>query len=286
MNSLQNHSYGSHESHYRSFHKRTKADWSNITIADSYKPNLDYEIRIVGQRKLIEMLKRYRTTIFRMTGDQKAKTNGEFVKMQIGPFFSNYPTAIGAHAALGLTCFLEYRQQVPEMLLSKYQSRIIEMLDDPAKFRLDKAVLEKVIQQVTNAVQARLILEELNLNNLNCCEIYRLFAASQNDMGFTFLNDIIMAVVIYSDVICWNYLELHPATQSIITTIQPVTEKYNRRLSVTGLPGFLELGIHWSADLVSELIPFLPDAEGAEEDKAIGFDPEHLPPLKKNSLHC
>jgi len=269
------------ESYYRSSQRRNKTDWAGIGIADAYKQNLDFQVRIPAQKKLLAMLKRSRAHLCKMADIQTSKTGAEFVKMQIGPLYSNYPSVAAAHAALGLTCFLDYKQQVPEVLMTRFLPKIKELIDIDVTFMVDDAALENVVLKVTEAVQARLILEELSRNNINCTEIYRLFAASQNDMQFLFLGDIIYTVIVYGDVIpVWKKLDLHPTTQSIFRAIQPISAKFNRRLEDTELSGFIGMGIRWASEICSALLEYLP-AAGESKGKNLDQLTGDLPPLKK-----
>jgi hypothetical protein len=165
------------------------------------------------------------------------------------------------------------------MILTKYITKIRESVMLDKSPHVDDATMENVIQQVTNAVQARLILEELNRNNIHSAEIYRLFAASQNSLEFCFLNDIVHTVIVYGNILpSVARLDLHPTTKAIFRALIPISALYNRRLEETTPSGFIGLGVHWASDTCVALQDFLIGAGNSHEsnlDQLLN----HIPPL-------
>lgn len=269
------------EGYYLSANAKTKTDWAGISIADSYKNNLDYQVRLPAQKKLLALLNRARNGLLTRLG-LPLNPGSDFVKMQIGPFFSNYPSIIAAHAGIGLTLFLEYKQRVPQLILAQYIPGIIASMGPARCNTIDKVLLENMVTQVTSAVQTRLILEELTRGNLQSVEVYRLFAASQNDLKFTFFNDVVHSVVLYADVFPhWRHHAMHPVTASILHSIQPIADKYNTLLAQTNTGGFIRLGQQWILEICLALLKYLPKTNPELHELQEQLD-ERIPPLDAN----
>ncbi len=82
--------------------RRSKNDWAPTSLGDAYKPGVDYNYRLLAQRKLSAAFKKAQSAVARLTGTVSAATRLPRVKPQISPLFTDYPSTLAAHAAIGL----------------------------------------------------------------------------------------------------------------------------------------------------------------------------------------
>src|SRR5262245_40119452 len=116
--------------------RRTKSDWAGVCLGDAFKRNLDYYERRPAARLFYAAARRVQLAALHLAnvvGSPTCPTATPPLKSkpQLLPFFTGYPSAIAAHAALGLTGFVEFQAQVKESALLVH---LADYLKGPAVF--------------------------------------------------------------------------------------------------------------------------------------------------------
>jgi hypothetical protein len=257
--------------------RRTKSDWAGISIGDGFKSNIDYYTKISAQRYFYRIVKQNQKNIARLISGQGGMDFQPKVKPQISPFYTTYPLNLAGHVAIGLTVFLEYKARAEQKSLFTHLKKYLE---NPAEYDdvgVDPEIYKSVVRIVTENVQNRLLLEDISrIAGMSSVELYRLFAASQQQCNFSSLQQIIQAVILYGDVLPdWHNLDLHPMTQSVLKVLTMTSGPYFSKLaSVTGQK-FTDIGIEWVRITCRQLSFFLPtpkeEQNEANIDMAIGY---------------
>lgn len=263
QNSLKNETqkYGGYSHIYRK--RRSKADWAGVGIGDAFKSSLDYYLRVPAQRRFYRMMKEAQTLSAKLAGGNVAAGYTPNVKPQLGPCYTTYPSTVAAHAAIGLTAFLEFRSIVGSDILS---AQLKEYLDNPVEAdRVDvpPALYAAVACTVTEAVQTRLFIEEFSRHApLAGVELYRLFSASQQNLRFISLDEIIKGGILYGDTLPeLKMLALHPLTAAILVAICKTSAPYFADLATVSEGKMLVLGADWVKEVCIALSSHLPRVE-------------------------
>jgi len=254
-------------SYYIHKKRKTKIDWSGVSIGDSFNHNIDYYDRLAARRQLFVKDKQNRKTIDQYVG-VSAQESSNAVKAQLSPFYTNYPLAAAANAALGKTCLLHYKKIAGANLL---ENTMQEYLQNPAEIDEidgDPEAYKKIVRHVLNAVQERLIYADLMKHpKLYTVDIARMFDASQQDMDFQSLPEIINAVIVYGDLMPDPAdFTVHPATQILITRIMEVSAHYFKELKNRESRHFLHIGQEWVHEASFFLAEFMPQNKEEEDE--------------------
>lgn len=254
-------------SYYIHKKRKTKIDWSGVSIGDSFNHNIDYYDRLAARRQLFAKDKQNRKTIDRYVG-VSAQESSNPVKAQISPFYTTYPLAAAANAALGKTCLLYYKNVAGANLL---ENTMQEYLQNPAELDEidgDPEAYKKIVRHVLNAVQERLIYADLMKHpKLYTVDIARMFDASQQDMDFQSLPEIINAVIVYGDLMPDPAdFTVHPATQILIKRILEVSAPYFEELKNRESRHFLHIGQEWVREASFFLSEFMPQDQDEEDE--------------------
>ncbi|MDY6988906.1 MAG: hypothetical protein SWQ30_12720 [Thermodesulfobacteriota bacterium] len=254
--------HGSHSTGYCQMRlkRRTKTDWAGSGIGDAFKNNLDYYTRLPAQRLFYGLVKKAQVAVAKLTGTYSGPDFEPKVKPQLGPCYTSSPSHLAAWAAVGLTAFLEFKARVKEKILFTH---LEDYLEDPASaddVPVDRKTYKRVAQVVTECVQTRLLLEDLSaVPSLFSVEIYRLFSASQQNLRFRTLPEIIRCVILYGDVLPdWRELELHPLTRALFRDLSAVCTPFFDELTKIEASEFPDLGRRWVRTLCTGLAKYLP----------------------------
>lgn len=252
---------------YSSRGHRTKTSWKGVGPGDAFNPNLGYSERLPARRIFYSMCnqaQKFSTNIALsgMPADYKPA-----IQPQLGPCYTNFPSGIAVHAAIGLTAFLEFKERAGDRILSVHLKAYLE---DPTKYDevwVDKETYKKLAQIVTEKVQTRLLLNDLaRYKELSSIEIYRLFGASQQDLRFESLPEILEAIILYGDILPdWKELNLHHVTKILFGKLEEVSAFYLRCLPKAKSHELVDLGKKWVVDICKSLAPHLPFPDGGEE---------------------
>jgi hypothetical protein len=240
--------------------QRSKVDWAGVGIGDAFKRNLDFYPRMAAQRIFYDRVRQVQKAAARLAGTTESSFVPE-VKPQISPCYTSYPASLAAHAAVGLTGFLEFQFRSPENVLFV---RLREYLENPASMDRVQAEPEsyrKLAVTVAHSVQTRLLLEDLSRSQaMASVELYRLFLASQQTMRFSSVPEIINAVVLYGDVLPdWKPLELHPLTRCLLRDLTDASRPFFERISHVRGQEMIQLGRDWVKTLCYCLALYLPE---------------------------
>jgi hypothetical protein len=220
--------------------------------------------------------------VARLTGMASDATGLPSVKPQISPLFTDYPSTLAAYAAIGLTAFLELQERTKTSALQVY---LAEYLKNPAvldRVAVDPQVYGHVANTVVQAVQVRLSLEDLSRCEFEpmlrtAVELYRLFAASHEDLGFGSVTEIVRGTLLYGDVLpSVELLDLHPMTLDMIDGLQRVSGPFFVELPRARPAELLELGERWVRAITRRLAKYLPpprqtwSRSGSRPSKAAG----------------
>lgn len=248
--------------------RRSKCDWAPPGPGDACKPGIAYPYRLAAQRKLYAAVKTAQIGVARHTGARVPAALLPRVKPQISPLYTDYPSTLAAHAAIGLTAFLELQERAKASAL---QASLAGYLANPAasdRVAVDPEVYKHVANTVARAVHVRLCLEDLSRCEFDptlrlAVELYRLYAASQADLGFGSLGEIVRGVLLYGDVLPGvEWLDLHPLTLDIIDTLQRTSGPFFADLPQTPSTELIPLGIRWTGAINRQLAKYLPPPAG------------------------
>ena len=245
--------------------RRMKFDWAGCGIGDAFKHNLDHHLRLPAQKLFYKMVKQAQLTAYQL-GEDNAKEYQPVVKPQLSPFYTTYPSALSAHAAIGLTAFLEFQAVVGDRLLFIH---LRDFLTDPVEaddVRIESNIYSFVAATVTEHVQTRLFLECLmREKSLAAVEMYRLFSASQLHMRFDSFSEILRTAILYGDVAPdWESADLYPLTLEILNAITNTSAAFFRELPATADNKLLPLGVEWVRKVCRSLVKYLPPAKPGE----------------------
>jgi hypothetical protein len=250
---------------------RTKTSWKGVGPGDAFNSNLDYSERLQAQRIFYSMCKQAQKFAARLAEGELPKDFKPAVQPQLGPFYTNYPSGIAVYAAIGLTAFLEFKMRANARSLTVH---LKEYLDNPAVHDdvwVDEATYKTIAQTVTEKVQTRLLLTDLSrYKELYSIEVYRFFGASQQDLRFESLSEILEAVILYGDILPdWRDLDLHYVTRVLFRKLEEVSEVYFEHLPTTKSHELVLLGEDWVIEICRTLAPHLPPPREEEEAKNI-----------------
>jgi len=249
--------------------RRTKTDWSGLTIGDAFKNNLDYYSRLEAQRSFYRMARRVQAAAAQAALDSADIHFEPKTKPQLGPCYTDYPAAIAAYAAIGLTGFLEYKTLARGQAL---MARLAEYLKNPAEadhITVNPKIYQKVVELTAASVQHRLLLEDLaRVKSLSTVEIYRLFLASQQTMRFETLKEVVDGVILFGDVLPpASNLRVHPMTAAIMQDLVATSASYFEMLPRLPSSHLLALGTQWVKALCKMLAKYLPPLDAAPKPR-------------------
>ncbi|MBN2202420.1 hypothetical protein JW777_10730 [bacterium] len=251
----ENSSRGWYSSYYRK--RRSKSDWAGITLGDAFRPNLDPAERLPAQNLFYRRAAQIQAAVHRLAGHDPESSFE--VKPQLSPLYTQYPAVAAAYAAIGLTGYLEYEAVFFDKVLSLHLGADPESEEDdpePPAGNKHRLLMVKIIEK---AVRIRILLQELSaLPAFSSLEIHRLFMASQQDLRFRTVIDVVFNGVLYGELLPdFGRLELHPVARRMLDAILTASRPHFDALGRTE-PGLLvELGNRWGRDLVEALAPLV-----------------------------
>ncbi len=243
--------------------RRGKTDWAGAGLGDAFRHHLDYYIRLSAQRTFYRMVKKTQRKIAKLTGADTDAAMKPKVKPQISPFYTNYPAAASAYAAIGLTAYLEFSERIPGGLA---QGALAGILKNPRAFGgtvVHPNAYNETLKTIIKWVETRLYLEELSRDpDLATVETYRLFAADRETADFRSIPEIVRAVVLFGDVLPhWDRFSLHPTTRRMLQALSAASAPFFERLPVIEKDEMVPLGARWAVTIMRTLLPFLPPPE-------------------------
>ncbi|MBN1894356.1 hypothetical protein JW906_07660 [bacterium] len=243
--------------------RRVKSDWAGITLGDAFRANLDYYERLPAQRLFYQKVARIQKAICGLFDESGESAKQFLARPQIGPVYTQYPSSAAAYAAIGLTAFLEYQARMKDKILMVLLADFIESPDGDGDDSEDENQHSLLARTITKAVQVRILLEDLSRRpGLFPVEIYRLFAASQQDLRFLTMNDVIFSSVLYGDILPgWANLNLHPLTREIFGKMDAVSGSFFNSLPSVEAELLVDFGADWVKALYKAIVPLLPDTK-------------------------
>jgi hypothetical protein len=259
---------------YEGHRKRDKSDWAAVGPGDAFKRNIGYYESRQARRLFNRRLKAAQAYAMNLAGaghDKKPK-----VKAQIGLCYTNYPAALAAQAAIGLTAFLEFEEWVKDETL---QILFQDYTKNPPLsdwLGMDRELYTEMAKCVCQIVQKRLLLQDLHSDrNLSCIETYRLFAASQQLTKLTNTRDIVNRVVMYGDVlpdIAGDETSLNPTVRDMLRDLTDISIPFFDRIDRSPSEKLATEGVLWARKLCRYLARYargsLRCARDNQQDKA------------------
>jgi len=242
--------------------RRRKADWAGVGPGDAFKNNVDYFLRLQGQRLFYQLVRRVQKTVAAWAGVNVEVGFEPAVKPQLSPCYTGYPSTLAAYAAVGLTGYLEFETRVSARLLFRRLSQYLENPAEHDRVWVQPETYGRMAHIVCGIVQNRLVLEDLSrAPGAFAIEMYRLFAAASMQT-MTSVPDVLRAVILYGDVLPEQFLaSLHPLTQALHRDIAAASAPYLARLADTESPHLVRLGEEWVRAVCRSLAPYLPERE-------------------------
>lgn len=252
--------------------RRRKIDWAGIGIGDAFRNSLDYFERQPAQQLFYRAMREAQKSAAREACVQVEAGFQPAAKPQLGPCYTDYPAALAAWAAVGLTAFLEYETRAPGRILMEYIGEYLRgaVKADAQAAGIDPDLCLRLAKAVTNAVQTRIILASLTRTpGLACIETYRLFAAAQQDLRFPTVISMVDATVLYGDLLPdWRLLGVHPMTRAILEALRNASAPFLAALARVPENALLNVGRDWVTSLCRSLLPFLPRTPTTEDQPA------------------
>jgi hypothetical protein len=229
------------------FERKKKTDWAGVGPADAYRPDLDYYLRIPALIMANKLFRRIQNNAAYLAGESQKREYSPMVKPQLAPCYSTYPSSLSIHAAIGMTGFLEFQQRTSTGSL---ETLMTDYLDDPAEsdqMEVHKKSYKKMAHFICEKIQNRLLLEDLSRNKaMRNVEFYRLFTASQHNLQFRSVQDILDAAILFGDITPdWQELDLHPLTLALLEKIELICTPFLDLLPTTKREDLTELGNNW-----------------------------------------
>ena len=248
---------------HKTYKHRSKTLWAGINIGLAFNFNQDYYTRLAAQQLFYRLLKKTQHLTSRLAGRDDL---GEFkpkIKPQLSPCYTQYPPIPAAHAAIGLTAYLEYSSRANERVLFLHLKEYLQQPAQRDRVNADPDIYQKLAHVAADCVQIRLLYEDLSRNHsLVQVELYRLFSASQMGLGFGSLPEIIKCVVLFGDVLPgWQSLGLHPFTRKILWDLSAVCSYYQTAVRTKAGADLIETGCQWVRSLCKALSRYLPEEE-------------------------
>ena len=265
MSAYDNRAYG-----YSIFRdRRGKTDWAGVGIGDAFKPGLDYFVRMPAQRLFYRAVRKAQRLAARLAEGASEAPAELKVLPQLSPFYTTYPSTLAAHAAIGLSAFLEFEQRSQDRAILK---RLEGCLDKPAEHgqvAVDPVAYKQVAQSAARFVQVRILLVELSRTPaLAAIESYRLFLASQQTLRFHTLPEILQTVIVFGDLLPdWRRLDVHPMTRALLECVTAISAPYLYALPDAEPHMLSAYGADWVRHLCNALAKFLPPP--VPEDKQL-----------------
>jgi hypothetical protein len=232
---------------------------------DAFKHNLSYFSRRPARRMFYNRCRKIQESAARLAGANVDRDFEPKTKPQLAPCYTSYPPRIAAYAAIGLTGFLEFQGRSSNKVLLAQVGGIFGHIHRVCQERpnIDLHVFQKMAQSATEAVQSRLLLEDLGrLPSMAAVETYRLFSASQQSLRYETVREIIQAVVIYGDVLPEpDAQRLHPVTHRLLSDLEDACRPFFGRLADTGSNELVALGTEWVRSLCARLVRYTPDKQ-------------------------
>lgn len=242
------------------FQRRGKTEWAGIGVGDAFKTNLDYIQRMTAQRLFYNACRTIQCAARRMTGASDAECGDRLkTKPQLGPCYTTYPSALAAYAAIGLTGFLEFKAAIGGGALESHLDRHIRRVAEDDQVEVDPKRYQMLVRIVSRAVQTRLLLHDLARDtDMALVEMYRLFAASQLDLNFQTLSEIVQAVILYGDLIpdCRN-IAMHPLTRVLFLDTQKASHTFFTRMAWFDSELSVPIGLLWVRAVCRRLAKYL-----------------------------
>lgn len=240
--------------------KRSRSDWAGIGMSDAFKNNLDFFIRQPARRMFYQNVSKTQKALARLFG----KTDGNSrIKPDLSPFYSTYPAALAPYAAIGLTVFLEYLTFVDKSFLEGIEK---DTVLHHVHHEVHPGMLKYVAGQVVDCVRKRLFIEDLGrYPAFSCVEIYRLFSASQQNLKFATVGEIVFCAVFFGDVLPdIDSMTMHPITFSMLKMLLDTCQPFLQKLPETKSSDFMALGMNWVRLLIDSIARFLPPPNNSD----------------------
>lgn len=246
--------------------QRTKTDWAGIGPADAFKANLDYYVRLPAQRLAYRLFRNAQRAAARLADGSSGESFTPNVQPQLGPSYTTYPASLSIHASVGLTAYLEFESRVAQGSLLV---RLQEYLANPAEHDqvdVDPDTYQKLVTRIAQKIQTRLLLEDLARHPaLEAVELYRLFAASQQDLRFRSALEILDAVILYGEIVPEpGDQRLHPFARALLETLERTCEPFLGRIPETEPHALIALGEEWVPAIGVALAPYLSPSSARE----------------------
>ena len=262
--------------------RHSKTDWAGVHLGDAFRNNIDYMLRLAAQRSFYGVVKNVQKTIMAHATIGDGSPSEPEVKPQIGPFYTTYPSILAAHAAIGLTGYLEMKARLSEDFLQKHIHESISTFLAEMEAEETRKWMAALSSPVISIVETRMILEELSRLSIGpFSEAYRLFCASQQTLLFISVPEIVNCVVLYGDILPdLDGLTLHPVARDVLKDISLCSKAFLEVLPGTKGDQLVRLGQDWVKQILLSIMPYL---QAKEERNNSKNDPcEKQGPAAKN----
>jgi hypothetical protein len=248
--------------------RHSKTDWAGVHLGDAFRNNIDFMLRLAAQRSFYRVVKNVQKAIMAHAAIGDGTLPEPLVKPQIAPFYTTYPSILAAHAAIGLTGFLEMKARLSEDFLQQHIRESISVFLSGMEGDETRKWMVSLSSPVIRTVETRIILEELSrLAHGPFIEAYRLFCASQQTLLFASVPEIVDCVVLYGDILPdSDGLTLHPVTRDVLKDVSLCSKTFLEILPGTQGDHFVHVGLGWVKAILLSLRPYLQAKE--ERDKA------------------
>jgi hypothetical protein len=264
--------------------RRSRADWCGIRIDDAFRPNVDYVVRSTARRMFSEQVLAAQSAAVRAAKDVFPRDYKAGIA-QIAPCYTSWPRGPAAVASIGMSAYIEFLQYASAGYLREHclqDARKIVALWKASEAAMQE--IRNVVGKAARAVEARLFSVILGRDPaLKSVEVYRLFLASQNELLFTSVKEIVEGVVLFGDVFPpLRFFPVSKIARTITTELLEVSHPYLSELHELKPEKHFAFGVAWVWALGDVLAAHLPKKSVQKKSNPGPVPCGSIPPLDRD----
>ncbi|MBR9977226.1 MAG: hypothetical protein KFH87_03975 [Bacteroidetes bacterium] len=270
--------------HYPLHIRRSRSDWCGIRIDDAFRPNVDYIVRSTAHRMFSKQVLAAQSAAVRAARG-KLPRDYRAEKAQIAPCYTSWPRGPAAVAAIGMSAYIEFLQHTSADYLREHCLKDEEKIAALQKaFAVSIDDIRNVVGKIASTVEIRLFSVLLGRNpELKSVEVYRLFLASQKELLFTSVKEIIEGVVLFGDIFPpLEYFPVNKISRNITTEMLNVSHPYLSELHELKPEKNFAFGVAWVWALSDVMAAHLPKESLQKKSNRGPLPCGSIPPLDRN----
>jgi len=234
--------------------RNTKRYWKATGIANAFRQNLDYQLRVKAMYQYYELVSNAKKRLFGILDIPYDAEKAEKVKAQLSINYTSFPT-LNILASIGHTCWLLYKDLMGARSFNVFGD-VYENSKKLKEYDVDEEALKKVVKLISEAVSERIVYAELIKSGLKTeIEAYRIFLAFSNTLSFDTLKDIIRNVILLGDLLPeYKTTALDPFTITLLDVVTDCSLPFINELNGSEPEDMLFIGEGWIKKMTDELL--------------------------------